>query len=160
MRERVKEKQNKSDFSVKFRLIPYFIYYIRRDSFEIALVENSTNTRIHFSTWFLFIRHTSLSLSPAHTLKLDKRRGDCTDDDPAPRLGLDERERERETFFTLVREKVVKKYKPAKRREINGLPPSPLWSTLRPLKSSAITSPRVIEIARFGQVWNVHGSVL
>lgn len=62
-------------------------------------------------------------MSPAHTLKLDKRRGDCTDDDRAPRLGLDERERERETFFTLVREKVVKKYKPAKRREINGLPP-------------------------------------
>lgn len=146
---------------MKFRLIPYFIYYIRRDSFEIALVENSTNTRIHFSTWFLFIRHTSLSLSPAHTLKLDKRRGDCTDDDRAPRLGLDERERERETFFTLVREKVVKKYKPAKRREINGLPPlSSVIHIAAVEKLEAITSPRVIEIARFGQVWNVHGSVL
>lgn len=99
----------------------------------------------------------------AHTLKLDKRRGDCATTIVHRGLAL-MRVKEKETFFTLVREKVVKKYKPAKRREINGLPPllHPAVIHIEKLGNNEpacyrdrATWPRDLEAK-----WNVHGPVL
>lgn len=101
-RERVKvkekKKKNTSDFCerriLKFRLIR-ILFTIRRDSFEIPLVEKIP---LDIFPRGAFLYGTSLSSSPCAYVETRQEERRLRDDDRAPRLGLDEGEREGDLF--------------------------------------------------------------